>query len=147
MLRETIGEIEIDPAVLHPVKQGETAASPGMKYKHYAPNAVVTLVDGEEESVLRMLQLLYCQETQKGKKTCVLCFSEHTGILKNCRPHDIGPMKDASEIAHRLFQTLRSLDEEGMESVFSEVIPPEGVGLAVMNRLGRAAAFRIIHAE
>ncbi len=51
-----------------------------------------------------------------------------------------------SEIAHRLFLMLRVLDEEGMESVFSEVVPPEGVGLAVMNRLGRAAAFRIIQA-
>lgn len=139
--------VNLAGSILRPLAPNETALSPGMRYKHYAPNAVVTLVDGEEESVLRMLQLLYCQETQKGKKTCVLCFSEHTGILKNCRPHDIGPMKDASEIAHRLFQTLRSLDEEGMESVFSEVIPPEGVGLAVMNRLGRAAAFRIIHAE
>ena len=48
------------------------------------------------------------------------------------------------DIAHRLFQTLRQLDEEGMESVFSEVVPPEGIGLAVMNRLGRAAAFRTI---
>ena len=47
---------------------------------------------------------------------------------------------------HRLFDILRRLDQEGMETIYSEVIPPEGVGLAVMNRLGRAAAFRILHA-
>ena len=49
-------------------------------------------------------------------------------------------------VAHRLFETLRSLDEERMDAIFSEVVPPEGVGLAVMNRLGRAAAFRSIRA-
>ena len=66
--------------------------------------------------------------------------------LKECDPHDFGSINNAQEIAHRLFQTLRGLDDEGMECVFSEMIAPEGVGLAVMNRLGRAAAFRIIQA-
>ena len=65
-------------------------------------------------------------------------------LLQDCSPHDIGSMKHTEETAHRLFSTLRRLDEEGMECVFSEVIPPEGVGLAVMTRLGRASAFRTI---
>ena len=81
-----------------------------------------------------------------GKKTCVLCFTEHVSDLSDCDPHDIGSVSSPGEIAHRLFQTLRLLDEEGMEAVFSEVVPPEGMGLAVMNRLGRAAAFRTIRA-
>ncbi len=140
-------KVDLAGSILRPLAPDEEALSPGMRYKHYAPNATVSLVDGNEASVLRTLQRLYEEESRNGKKTCVLCFSEHVDILKNCRPHDIGPRKDAGVIAHRLFQTLRSLDEEGMDSVFSEVIPPEGVGLAVMNRLGRAAAFRIIHAE
>ena len=58
----------------------------------------------------------------------------------------ISVLPSPSEIAHRLFDILRKLDEEGMEAVFSEVVPPEGMGLAVMNRLGRAAAFRTIQA-
>ena len=88
---------------------------------------------------------LYEKERIQGKKACVLCFSEHMEEMNNCFPHDIGSCKHTEEIAHRLFSTLRELDEEGMEAVFSEVIPPEGIGLAVMNRLGRAAAFNIIH--
>ncbi len=76
----------------------------------------------------------------------MLCFTEHVSELADCHPHDIGSSADPSEIAHRLFDILRKLDEEGMEAVFSEVIPPEGVGLAVMNRLGRAAAFRTLQA-
>ena len=67
-------------------------------------------------------------------------------MLTACNPHDIGSRSAPDEIAHRLFDTLRRLDAEGMEMVFSEVIPPDGIGLAVMNRLGRAAAFRTIYA-
>ena len=75
-----------------------------------------------------------------------MCFSEHVAALADCQPHDIGSKDDPSEVAHRLFSTLRGLDEEKMDVIFSEVMPPEGVGLAVMNRLGRAAGFRTVQA-
>ena len=65
-------------------------------------------------------------------------------MLSDCCPHDMGSIENHAEIAHRLFDILRHFDQEGMETIYSEVIPPEGVGLAVMNRLGRAAAFRCI---
>lgn len=139
-------EVALAGSILRPLKPDEKALSPGMRYKHYAPKAVVTLVEGEEESVLVRLRELYRLETEAGRKCCVLCFSEHLDQLRDCHPHDIGSKDHAEEIAHRLFDTLRRLDEEGMETVFSEVVPPEGVGLAVMNRLGRAAAFRTIKA-
>jgi L-threonylcarbamoyladenylate synthase len=131
-------------SILRPLKADEKALSPGMRYKHYAPKATVTLVEGPDEKVISRLRLLWQQETSSGKKACVLCFSEHMELLQDCSPHDIGSRNRMEDIAHRLFQTLRQLDEEGMESVFSEVVPPEGIGLAVMNRLGRAAAFRTI---
>ena len=131
-------------SILRPLKADEKALSPGMRYKHYAPKATVTLVEGTDEKVISRLRLLWQQETSSGKKACVLCFSEHMELLQDCSPHDIGSRNRMEDIAHRLFQTLRQLDEEGMESVFSEVVPPEGIGLAVMNRLGRAAAFRTI---
>ena len=100
----------------------------------------------QQGCLLGLLRKLYREQEAAGKKACVLCFSEHVASLSGCRPHDIGSKDHAEEIAHRLFDTLRRLDEEGMETVFSEVVPPEGVGLAVMNRLGRAAAFRTIKA-
>ena len=140
-------EVALAGSILRPLKPDEKALSPGMRYKHYAPKAAVTLVEGSEPSVLARLKELFFEEEKAGRKTCVLCFSEHVEALRDCCPHDIGSKQHAEEIAHRLFDSLRRLDEEGMESVFSEVIPPEGVGLAVMNRLGRAAAFRTIHAE
>ncbi len=134
-------------SLLRPLSPSEPALSPGMRYKHYAPKAAVTLVDGQEEAVLRTLKALYDQETQNCKKACVLCFTEHLDILSDCNPHDIGSKNDAGDVAYRLFRILRSLDSEGVESVFSEVLIPEGMGLAVMNRLGRAAAFHVIHAN
>ena len=137
-------EVLLAGSILRPLKPDEKALSPGMRYKHYAPKGQVTLVEGEAEAVVARLQELYRQEAALGRKSCVLCFSEHMDALRDCCPHDIGSRDDPREIAHRLFNTLRVLDEEGMESVFSEVVPPEGVGLAVMNRLGRAAAFRVI---
>ena len=140
-------EVALAGSILRPLAPDEKALSPGMRYKHYAPRAVVTLVEGPEQKVLALLPKLYAQETATGKKTCVLCFTEHMDLLRHCDPHDIGSLSSPAEIAHRLFDTLRRLDEEGMEAVFSEVVPPEGVGLAVMNRLGRAAAFRTIQAE
>ena len=139
-------EVALAGSILRPLRPDEKALSPGMRYKHYAPEAAVTLVDGEEDAVLARLKELCSQERAAGRKVCVLCFSEHLDKLRDCAPHDIGSIDHAEETAHRLFSILRQLDEEGMDSVFSEVIPPEGVGLAVMNRLGRAAAFRMIHA-
>ena len=76
-----------------------------------------------------------------------MCFTEHVPALKDCHPHDLGGREHPEVVAHRLFETLRQLDEEHMDVIFSEVVPPEGVGLAVMNRLGRAAAFHTIQAR
>ena len=140
-------EVALAGSILRPLRPDEKALSPGMRYKHYAPRAVITLVEGDSSAVLPLMRTLYADEIAQGKKACVLCFSEHMEALKDCSPHDIGSESHPEEVAHRLFRMLRSLDDEGMESVFSEVIPPEGVGLAVMNRLGRAAAFRTIKAE
>lgn len=139
-------DVAVAGSVLRPLRENEKALSPGMRYRHYAPKAVVTLVQGPEDHVLPVLQKLYHEQQALGKKTCVLCFTEHVSLLSDCCPHDIGSSASPAETAHRLFDILRRLDEEGMEMVFSEVLPPEGVGLAVMNRLGRAASFRTIQA-
>ena len=139
-------EVNIAGSVLRPLRENEPALSPGMRYRHYAPRAVVTLVQGPEDHVVPLLRKLCKEQETSGKRSCVLCFSEHVSLLSDCNPHDIGSSSAPSETAHRLFDILRQLDDEGMEMVFSEVVPPEGVGLAVMNRLGRAASFRTIQA-
>ena len=147
MLEAVIGEVDLADSILRPLQKGEKALSPGMMYKHYSPDGQVTLIEGEETAVVEALRRLYAHAASEGHRACVMCFTEHVAALADCRPHDIGHKDDASEVAHRLFSTLRGLDEEKMDVIFSEVVPPEGVGLAVMNRLGRAAAFRTVQAE
>ena len=77
----------------------------------------------------------------------MLCFTEHMHLLEACHPHDLGSIHEPGQTAHRLFDVLRSLDDEQMRGIYSEVVPAHGIGLAVMNRLGRAAAFRTLHAQ
>ena len=137
-------EVALAGSILRPLQPEEKALSPGMRYKHYAPKGNVTLVEGQEEKVIQALREHCLQDREAGLKSCVLCFAEHVSQLTDCSPHNIGSKKNDAEVAHRLFDVLRRLDQEGMETIYSEIVPPEGVGLAVMNRLGRAAAFRTI---
>ncbi len=147
MLEAVVGPVDLAGSILRPLEKGEKALSPGMMYKHYSPDGQVTLIEGEEADVVEALRRLYAHAASEDHRACVMCFTEHVQALSGCRPHDIGHRDDASEVAHRLFHTLRLLDDEHMDVIFSEVVPPEGVGLAVMNRLGRAAAFRIVQAK
>ena len=148
MLENVLGtEVALAGSILRPLKPDEKALSPGMRYRHYAPEGNVVLVEGEEQAVLKTMRENCLRDLREGKRSCVLCFTEHMEALRDCFPHDIGSVKNEAQVAHRLFDVLRRLDGEGMESIYSEVIPPEGIGLAVMNRLGRAAAFRCVHAE
>ena len=147
MLEAVVGPVEVAGSVLRPLQAGEKALSPGMRYKHYSPDGQVTLVEGEEPEVVEALGILCRHARENGHTACVMCFTEHVPALADCQPHDIGSMRHPEEVAHRLFDTLRRLDEEHMDVIFSEVMPPEGMGLAVMNRLGRAAAFRSVQAR
>ena len=147
MLEGVLGHVDVAGSVLRPLQKGEKALSPGMRYKHYSPDGQVTLVEGAEADVVAAMAKLAAHADAQGHRACVMCFTEHMDALKDCHPHDIGSRDNASEVAHRLFDTLRRLDEEHMDVIFSEVVPPEGVGLAVMNRLGRAAAFHTIQAR
>ncbi len=147
MLAEVVGRVEVAGSVLRPLRTGEVAKSPGMRYRHYSPDGQVTLVTGAEANVVSALRLLCRQAEENGHRACVMCFTEHLSALSACHPHDIGAQGDPAQVAHRLFDTLRRLDAEQMDVIFSEVVPPEGVGLAVMNRLGRAAAFHTVRAE
>ncbi|MBP3636781.1 MAG: threonylcarbamoyl-AMP synthase [Clostridia bacterium] len=147
MLEAVIGPVTVAGSVLRPLQAGEKALSPGMMYKHYSPDGQVSLVEGDETDVLAALRELHRQAAANGHRACVMCFTEHVAALADCQPHDLGSKDHPEEVAHRLFETLRRLDDEHMDAIFSEVVPPEGVGLAVMNRLGRAAAFRTIQAK
>ena len=147
MLEAAIGPVTVAGSVLRPLREGEVARSPGMRYRHYAPEGQITLVTGTETETVAALARLCARARAGGLRACGMCFEEHAPALAACDPHVIGSRRDPGSVAGRLFDTLRRLDDEGIDVIYSEVLPPEGVGLAVMNRLGRAAAFRTVDAR
>lgn len=139
-LREVIGEVVLDSAVLNPLAEGQKASSPGMKYKHYSPRANVILIKGTEKAFLDFVN------SRNDGKTAVLCYEEDKDRLS--LPYIcVGRENDRDEQARCLFSSLREADERGFETVYAHCPDTEGVGLAVYNRLIRAAGFEVMELE
>lgn len=136
-LREVLGKVEVDKAVTHKVDNGEKVASPGMKYKHYAPKANVKIINAELSKMIDYV------EKNKEDGVAVLCFEGEEKDF-NVPTITYGKASDDLSQAQRLFDALRELDEIGAKTVYSRCPRQTGVGLAVYNRLIRAAAFQII---
>lgn len=130
-------EVRIDGGVLSEVSREIPAPSPGMKYKHYSPNAQVFLVDLPPEKFSHFL----LKKALGQGKTGVLCGSR-VSVPEGCVRLPYGDTANGQ--AERLFTSLRLADELGCDEVYAEKPEVSGVGLAVYNRLLRAAAFRII---
>ena len=135
-LEHVLGQVEVDPAVIHQMEQGQKASSPGMKYKHYSPVADVVILDASQEDYLQYVN-------QRGDGWA-LCFEEDVPLLQvPSMPY--GSRYDDNSQAHRLFQALHQLDESGAQKAYARIPRKRGVGLAVYNRLIRAAAFQVIN--
>ena len=144
-LREVLGGLEIDDAVMGKLKEGVKAASPGMKYKHYSPKAEITIVRGTLVDFLKYIGKAGDCGEPNGKKFA-LCFDgEESVIPVNCVTY--GKKDDPLTQSHRLFTALRELDERGAERVFARCPSTDGVGMAVYNRLLRAAGFSVVNAN
>lgn len=133
MIEAVIGEITVAPAVLEGMKNDEVAASPGMKYKHYAPKAKVVIVNADKKEYEKFVN------AQKG--AFALCFDDDEVTIPKVT---FGRENDDLSQAKELFDALRELDEKGAKKVYARIPHKEGVGMAVYNRLIRAAAFCII---
>lgn len=133
MIESVIGETEVARAVLEGMKNDEVAASPGMKYKHYAPKAQVVIVDAEKE--------VYENFVNSRGNAFALCFEGDNVTVDKVT---YGRENDDLSQARELFDALRQLDEMGAKKVYARIPHTTGVGMAVYNRLIRAAAFKII---
>lgn len=138
---------------LHPVAVAETelcvekARSPGMKHRHYAPDADVIVVEGELSSVVGKVKELSEFYMSKGKKAGVLATDETVGYYRADVVKSLGSRSDLRVVAKNLFRFLREFDLEGVDVIIAEGIPTEGLGLAVMNRLRRASGYNIVKAS
>lgn len=140
-LEAVLGKIDIDDAVLGMLKDGERAASPGMKYKHYSPNADVIVVDADSKL---FAEFVTERAYENGKdKTAALIFDDE-GEKPNCIIKSFGNKNDDKAHANKLFSLLRECDDEHISTVYVHCPSKSGVGLAVMNRLLRAAEYKVI---
>ncbi|WOC31240.1 MULTISPECIES: L-threonylcarbamoyladenylate synthase [Caproicibacterium] len=136
-LRAVLGTVEMDDAVLHPLKEGVRAASPGMKYKHYSPKADVIILQGTDAQYAAYVN------AHKGSGVMALCYNgddAHLEVPAIC----YGSSSDDAAMAHELFDALREFDARGAQTVYARCPEPKGVGLAVYNRLMRAAGFEVL---
>lgn len=136
MIEAVCGSVDINHAVLDDLREGEQAASPGMKYKHYAPGTHVTILRGSREEYIS-----FCN-AHREENIVALCF-EGDGALLDIPFIEYGREDDLLSQAHGLFAALRRLDEVGADIAYARCCEPKGVGLALCNRLLRSAAFDV----
>ena len=144
MIEAVCGAAEVDGAVMRPLREGEKPRSPGMKYRHYAPEGAVTIFEGSPEAVAKAIIALY-DETPDG--AAILALPGHEALYGARHVIPLGRGDAPEDVAAGLFAALRLMDDQGARTIFAEAVAPTGVGLAVMNRLGRAAAFHVVHVD
>lgn len=140
-LRSVYHKVEVCDAVLNKLKEGETALSPGMKYKHYSPNARVILVKSNDKAFYDFIN------KQNGVDTVALCYKEDEEFVK-IPAILMGSKADLEAQAHNLFADLRLIDAcESVKTAYVRCPEAEGIGMAVLNRLIRAAGFEVINLD
>ena len=140
-LEQLVGHIDVDKAVIAPMKEGEQPRAPGMKYRHYAPKAPVTVVTGVPELSARVI----VQKVKPGSG--VICFDEFAHLFPEQEVHTLGHSDDKLTQAQRVFEALRSFDNSSVTEIYAQCPDNRGLGLAVGNRLKKAAGFHVIEAD
>ena len=142
MLEEALGEpVALGKGVMEPLPEGERALSPGLKHKHYAPKARVVVVLGTDKARASYVQ----RHAKEDAAPCVLCLEENRALYGDLPTLDAG--RKPEDYAHNLFAALREADARGYTAVYAEGLSLFGVGLAVMNRVERAAGFAVVRAD
>lgn len=153
MLREVLGEVAIDPAILGPLAADVKPKAPGMKYRHYAPKADLTLVEPLSEcaedpaAVERMIEKvgeLAREKLEAGFQVGIICTDESESRYKGGLVRSIGARAEKATVAHNLYAVLREFDDLKVEYIFSESFSEDHLGQAIMNRLSKAAGYHIV---
>ncbi len=146
MLASVLGTVQVDAGLtesdplIHP-------KAPGMKYRHYAPRASLTIVEGEELAVTEKINALVRKDLDGGEKVGVIASDETiasypAGIVKS-----LGTRRDERTIARNLYSILREFDQLNVDRIYSEAFLTPVIGQAIMNRLGKAAGHQVIRVQ
>ena len=138
---EALGEVTVDKAVTQKMNDGEKPRAPGMKYRHYAPKAPVTVVTGGAKASARYLL------THAGEKSGIICFDEFARLFDGHIVHPLGASDDKRAQAQHVFDALRTFDETNVGEIWAQCPDSKGLGLAIGNRLKKAAGFHVEDAD
>ena len=144
MLEETVGEVTVDHTILTADAKTPPKA-PGMKYRHYAPRAEMTVVEGSLEKVVDKIGELAAARENEGHRVGIIATQETMGRYDHENVKCIGTREDESTVAANLYAILREFDDDGTEYIYSEAFASDGIGSAVMNRLLKAAGHHVIN--
>lgn len=140
-LEEVLGTVELDAALVRQMGEGERPRAPGMKYRHYAPIAPVTAVTGTPACSAQYIR------AHAGRQSGVLCYDEFAFLYPDSVVRTFGSMQNRREQAQRVFDALRGFDSTPVQEIFAQCPDDTGLGLAVANRLKKAAGFRTVDAN
>ena len=140
-LIDALGEVTVDKAVTQKMNDGEKPRAPGMKYRHYAPKAPVTVVTGGAKASARYLL------THASEDAGVICFDEFVPLFAGHIVHPLGASGDKRAQAQHVFDALRTFDETNVGEIWAQCPDSKGLGLAIGNRLKKAAGFHVEDAD
>lgn len=146
MLESVIGSVQVDRAIVDETSK-EAPKAPGMKYRHYAPKATLTVVKGELAACVDAIEKLTAERLEKGDKVGIIGTDETIASYTHGMVKSIGCRKEEESIAHNLYHVLREFDEEDVDCIYSEAFFEMSIGDAIMNRLLKAAGQRVMIAE
>ena len=147
MLKRIQQDIYIDPAVMSKPQADLKPKAPGMKYRHYAPKAEVKIVEGDLKKTIAKINEIVQNYVDEEKKVAIMATDETLKQYNKGLVVSLGTRADMSTVAKSLFETLRSLDDKKVDVIISESFEEVGVGVAVMNRLKKAAGYNIIKCD
>ena len=137
-LEQVLGEVAVDDAVRRKMGEGERPRAPGMKYRHYAPKAAVTVVTGPARRSAAYIR----EHLPQGAG--VICFDEYAPLFTGHIVHRLGSVDDKLAQAQHVFDALRTFDDTDVTEIYAQCPDESGLGLAVSNRLKKAAGFHVV---
>lgn len=144
MLQEVLKAVGEDKTLMSD-ESGQAPKAPGMKYRHYAPKGDLTIVEGEEGRVVEYINEQLRRYKNEGCKTGVIGTDGTVSKYKGDSCKSVGNRDDEETVARELYKILREFDDEGVSVIYSESFDTAGIGQAVMNRLLKAAGYKILH--
>ncbi len=143
-LQQIDKRIYIDKGLLDIKDSTIKPKAPGMKYRHYAPKAKVIVIKGNEQKTIEKIQELVQNYKESNKKVAVLTIDSSKDKYNSDFVYSLGDKENPIEIAHNLFEALRVCDDKNMDIILCHAVDEVGIGIAIMNRLKKAAGFNII---